>query len=231
MFTGIIHCRHIIEPYMPNRVMRQFDYVQTIPYDVFMPREVYRGVDSACYRCVHDPMWRLWDSWPDHMMRPGDRGSRHARYRTEASSQYLPWFQRLTHPRVSPADNDDDDDDDDPDATLLPPAARLQRVAGVLHPFHPHRRRQDQRLQHECPYQQAIDTLCEQMKDMIGPSGDDARGGHPGAGSSTRRHGSQRDDQSRGGDYMTTFFCMDYCILFLDDCIYFYLFMTAFIYL
>ncbi|GAB2294345.1 hypothetical protein Dimus_038295 [Dionaea muscipula] len=187
MFTGIIHCRHITEPYMPDRVMHQFGYVQTIPYDVFVPREVYRGVDSACYRCVHDPMWRVWDSWPDHVMRPGDRGSRRARYRTEASPQYLPWFQRLTHPRVSPAAAAaaDDDDDDDPDATSLTPAARLQRMAGVLHPFHPHRRHQDQRLQHECPYQQAIDTFCEQVEDMIDPSGDDdARGGHPGAGSS-----------------------------------------------
>ncbi|GAB2295980.1 hypothetical protein Dimus_038391 [Dionaea muscipula] len=194
-------------------------------------------------------MWRLWDSWPDHVMRPGDRGSHRARYRTEVSPQYFPWFQRLTHPRVSPAAAADDDDDDDPDVTSPTPAAvsifdicissiffldhikyiharflqRLQRMAGVLHPFHPHRRRQDQRLQHECPYRQAIDTLCEQVEDMIGPSGDDdTRGGHPGAGSSG----------SWWGDYETSSFSV-WIITFYFWMIVsaFYLFMTAFIYL
>ena len=37
VFTGWLRYRDVIEPYMPDRVLRQFGYVQTIPMPINRP--------------------------------------------------------------------------------------------------------------------------------------------------------------------------------------------------
>ncbi|GAB2270438.1 hypothetical protein Dimus_005338 [Dionaea muscipula] len=41
LFNGIIHCRSITEPYMPDRVLADW-FVQVPPSDPFQPKEVDR---------------------------------------------------------------------------------------------------------------------------------------------------------------------------------------------
>lgn len=85
---------------MPNRVLRQFGYVQVIPPTPFIPRKVYMGSSRNKYICEHDPMKTNWDTWQQHTMRPGDMGSFRARFTTEVADNYLSWFTDRTHIRV-----------------------------------------------------------------------------------------------------------------------------------
>ncbi|GAB2270573.1 hypothetical protein Dimus_005459 [Dionaea muscipula] len=89
LFNGIIHCRSITEPYMPDRVLRQFGFVQVPPSDPFQPKEVYRGPETSKYKCRHDKMRQLWDAWHNHLIKPIVMGSRRACYATEHFFPFL----------------------------------------------------------------------------------------------------------------------------------------------
>ncbi|GAB2268156.1 hypothetical protein Dimus_038697 [Dionaea muscipula] len=88
-FNGIIHCRSITEPYMPDRVLRQFGFVQVPPSDLFQPKEVYRGPEISKYKCQHDKMRQLWDAWHNHLIKSIAMGSRRACYATEVDDDYM----------------------------------------------------------------------------------------------------------------------------------------------
>ncbi|GAB2286152.1 hypothetical protein Dimus_020577 [Dionaea muscipula] len=56
LLNDIIHYRSIIEPYMPDRVLRQFGFVQVSPSDPFQSKEVYKGPETSSYKFIHDKM-------------------------------------------------------------------------------------------------------------------------------------------------------------------------------
>ncbi|GAB2271163.1 hypothetical protein Dimus_006009 [Dionaea muscipula] len=64
LFNGIIHCRSITEPYMPDRVL---------------------GLSR---------MRQLWDAWHNHLIKPIAMGSRRACYATEVDDDYMEWNVR-----------------------------------------------------------------------------------------------------------------------------------------
>ncbi|GAB2281697.1 hypothetical protein Dimus_016266, partial [Dionaea muscipula] len=100
LFNGIIHCRSITEPYMPDRVLARVGFVQVPPLDPFQPKEVYRGPETSKYKCRHDKMRQLWDAWHNHLIKPIAMGSRRACYATEVDDDYMEWYVTVTHRRV-----------------------------------------------------------------------------------------------------------------------------------
>lgn len=97
-YTGPIRAMHIVEPHLPDRVLRQFGLVQQIPADPIAPTRVSRGVKKY----VVDYQWTAgyWSS-PDYHSVPH---SRHICTTPEmpwaCSSDYLGWFRKVSHLRV-----------------------------------------------------------------------------------------------------------------------------------
>ena len=66
---GLIRYRDIIEPYMPDRVLRQLGYVQVIPVDILTPDcshvrrqvpRIYSGIDLTDISEIMPTVpWRL----------------------------------------------------------------------------------------------------------------------------------------------------------------------------
>ncbi|XP_021760578.1 protein MAIN-LIKE 1-like [Chenopodium quinoa] len=64
LFIGCIQYRNIIEPYMPDRVVRQLGFVQGIPREIIRPEKAKRptnlkmyrvypwGISECCFRCL-----------------------------------------------------------------------------------------------------------------------------------------------------------------------------------
>ena len=63
---GYVCYRDIIEPYMPDRVVRQLGRVQTIPFDITVPDKASRAPSRAPrYDCKHSAtiaakIWRIF---------------------------------------------------------------------------------------------------------------------------------------------------------------------------
>ncbi|GAB2277646.1 hypothetical protein Dimus_039238 [Dionaea muscipula] len=161
LFTGIIHCRHITEPYMSDRVLRQFGLVQIIPFEPFIPKIVYRGHNLMKYKCVHDQMMRLWSSPEDHLIRPSDKGLWTASFGNEVSPDYRQWYEPRTHLRVSPHAVQGEDAGPRP----LPSDARLQYVANRLYPVHP----QNRSHYDEATWWQCINEVTVHLEDLMAP--------------------------------------------------------------
>ena len=65
-FSGCIKCGLVVEPYHPERVLRQFGYIQTIPPRPFTPPQPDRSILLDQY----------WERWTDHVLTDKSRGRR-----------------------------------------------------------------------------------------------------------------------------------------------------------
>ncbi|KAK3169157.1 hypothetical protein Dsin_000061 [Dipteronia sinensis] len=94
-YTGCIKCLDKIEPYHPERVLRQFDLVQTIPPDPLLSLRVKsRTISEVC------TIWdQSWDKWDSHLLSSSARGEVIS-YPSECCYNYLDWFGRISHVMV-----------------------------------------------------------------------------------------------------------------------------------
>ncbi|XP_040365458.1 uncharacterized protein LOC112170737 isoform X2 [Rosa chinensis] len=72
-YTGMLKCLDIVEPYYPDRVLRQFGRVQTIRHNPYTPSRVRRVSDSKSYKVVYEYFDGLWQRWRDHVLADANR--------------------------------------------------------------------------------------------------------------------------------------------------------------
>ncbi|GMP24879.1 hypothetical protein CsSME_00043671 [Camellia sinensis var. sinensis] len=61
-------CLDVVEPYHPDRVLRQFGRVQTIPDAPLAPSRGARGNISARYTVMYRYLDRMWEAWDNHVL-------------------------------------------------------------------------------------------------------------------------------------------------------------------
>ncbi|XP_052185072.1 uncharacterized protein LOC127796750 [Diospyros lotus] len=88
-FSGCLKCESIIEPYHPEKVLRQFGYVQTIPPPPLSPIEAKQGAGTASYRVIYEFIDDSWNRWEIHLLPPYRRG-RPCEFPWHFTYEYLP---------------------------------------------------------------------------------------------------------------------------------------------
>ena len=106
LFTGCIRYRSIIEPYMPDRVIRQLGFVQTIPRSIIRPEKARRPANLKMYRLefpteMTSLMWTSFVPNSSFSLVLGTYTRLDHRAPTCAHG-YMQWLHRVSHPRISP---------------------------------------------------------------------------------------------------------------------------------
>ncbi|KAF7143368.1 hypothetical protein RHSIM_Rhsim05G0112400 [Rhododendron simsii] len=101
LYTGCICCMIVVEPYLPDRVLRQFGLVQLVPGPPLAPLRGTRGSTSATYSVVYEYTDGLWQNWLDHMLHEDKRVPVTLGIPWESHQDYLPWFKRVSHLKVA----------------------------------------------------------------------------------------------------------------------------------
>ena len=97
-YTGCIKCMDIVEPYHPDRVLRQFGRVQSIPLAPLSPMRAVRGSTANQYRVVYQYLDQMWERWQNHVLR--DRGLPVTTTMPDCDRGYMEWYRRISHPII-----------------------------------------------------------------------------------------------------------------------------------
>ncbi|KAH6807024.1 hypothetical protein C2S51_028132 [Perilla frutescens var. frutescens] len=100
-YEGCITACDIVEPYLPDRVLRQFGRVQTIPHPPLDPVVFRRGKKPGQYRVVWGMLTSFYEQWESHMLARERRG-RVVYPAWVCSPDYQQWYESISHPRVQP---------------------------------------------------------------------------------------------------------------------------------
>ncbi|KAL2892773.1 Protein MAINTENANCE OF MERISTEMS [Bienertia sinuspersici] len=101
LMTGFISHHGVIEPYLPERCLRQLGFQQIIPQKIPQPLRVYRGEDPKAYTVV----------WPDRVdemcwsMFPRGFSLLASQFtpavpRSASTADYIGWYQTFSHPWI-----------------------------------------------------------------------------------------------------------------------------------
>jgi len=102
-YSGCILCLNIVEPYHPNRVLRQFRRVQNIPRPPIPPvsSTARRGHTSATYGRVHYQFLEsIWMSWLNHVIAEGHRSIPLVESYLSCTDDYMKWLRYHSVVRV-----------------------------------------------------------------------------------------------------------------------------------
>lgn len=89
-------CLDIVEPYHPERVLRQFGRVQTISPAPLDPVRAVRGVTAGRYRVIYQYLDQIWESWDNHVL-SARRRSTPVRRPADCVDGYMQWYANITH--------------------------------------------------------------------------------------------------------------------------------------
>ncbi|OVA07425.1 Aminotransferase-like [Macleaya cordata] len=81
-YSGFLRCHNVIEPYHPDRVMRQFGLVQSIPRPPIKKK------------VVHDIVSHQWDNWTSQLL--VQRGEPISKP-WDCGHDYMEWFRSVSH--------------------------------------------------------------------------------------------------------------------------------------
>ena len=99
-YIGCLRCFEVVEPYHPDRVLRQFGHVQTIPAAPLGPGQHRRGGSAQRQRARwHEAVRGYFETWDNHLF-TDDRRGRLANPAWSCSPDYMDWYSRVSHPRV-----------------------------------------------------------------------------------------------------------------------------------
>ncbi|KAI8558208.1 hypothetical protein RHMOL_Rhmol04G0072200 [Rhododendron molle] len=93
-YTGCIHAMAVLEPYLPDRVLRQFGMVQLVPGPPLVPLRGSRGGNSHSYSVVYVYTDGQWENWRDHVINADKRVPIQLGVPWESHPDYLPWFSK-----------------------------------------------------------------------------------------------------------------------------------------
>jgi hypothetical protein len=100
LYMGVISYRDIIETYAPARCLRQLGYVQGIPAAPLRPESDWRGREPKLYRVEWSPGVLRHDWAARDFMVVHHRLCEDWSYPGEARPEYLPWYQKISHPII-----------------------------------------------------------------------------------------------------------------------------------
>lgn len=98
-YTGCLKCMDIVEPYHPDRVLRQFGRIQRIPPTPLAPQRATRGATANQYRIAYNYLDQIWERWHNHVLSPIERGQS-AAHPWDCAPNYMEWFLRVSHPII-----------------------------------------------------------------------------------------------------------------------------------
>ncbi|XP_021731891.1 protein MAIN-LIKE 1-like [Chenopodium quinoa] len=106
LFIGCIQYRGIIEPYMPDRVVRQLGFVLDIPGTIIRPEKAKRPTNLKMYRVefpteMTSVMWTRFVPGSSFSVVPGAL-TRLGGGAPTVGPGYMQWLYRFSHPRISP---------------------------------------------------------------------------------------------------------------------------------
>ncbi|XP_021742236.1 protein MAINTENANCE OF MERISTEMS-like [Chenopodium quinoa] len=98
LFLGWLRYQDIIEPYMPERVLRQLGYKQVIPSSISRPEKAYRPEDSKLYNVEFPVMatestWQIFPRGSKLILSEFQRNSNPS----ACSPEYDDWFFDVSH--------------------------------------------------------------------------------------------------------------------------------------
>ena len=95
-YHGCLKCLDVVEPYHPDRVLRQFGKVQTIPDAPLAPSRGARGNISARYTGMYRYLDRIWEAWDNHVLSE-QRRSTPVHQPWQCVPGYMDWYKNITH--------------------------------------------------------------------------------------------------------------------------------------
>ncbi|KAK1281440.1 hypothetical protein QJS04_geneDACA014236 [Acorus gramineus] len=96
-FKGCLCINSIFEPYMPDRVLRQFGHIQTVPRSPIRPQRVAkRNRSSTGYKAEYGGSVEQLEQWHDSVLSVASRGDR-VYQSWDAVPDYIKWFERMSH--------------------------------------------------------------------------------------------------------------------------------------
>ncbi|EYU45049.1 hypothetical protein MIMGU_mgv1a027055mg [Erythranthe guttata] len=106
IYHGKIRWLEIVEPYMPDRFLRQFGWKQiVIPASPLPPTaKTKRGRKHITYRVIYDREDENWDVPSVHELDYNHYGV-DAVPAFQVAEEYMDWYLERTHPRVHPGDD------------------------------------------------------------------------------------------------------------------------------
>ncbi|KAL9691501.1 hypothetical protein QQ045_011925 [Rhodiola kirilowii] len=121
-FRGLIECFDIREPYLPDRVMRQFGRMQGIPEAPPTPIAAVRTSSMRVTYIINFPVEACqWGADPRPMIELGEMPD--ANFPWDCQPEYLDWWEQMSHPYLdfrSPRQDPSTPAPVDDDVPLLP---------------------------------------------------------------------------------------------------------------
>ncbi|KAK9160331.1 hypothetical protein Syun_006672 [Stephania yunnanensis] len=107
-YSGTLKYMDVVEPYHPERILRQFDHVQSIPDPPYRPLKAHRGPSANKYTIKYGSQQDNWERWRNYLLAPEVHGDK-AEFEFLATPDYLPWFHKVSHPLITNPSHEDED--------------------------------------------------------------------------------------------------------------------------
>ena len=105
LYHGVLSWCRSTEPYMLQRVSRQYGRMQAIPKDPIEPLRAKRPVYTKRHKIEYDTTRWAWENLAAHMASLFHMGNP-TTYGDECTEDYMAWYIPRTHPIIGRPDND-----------------------------------------------------------------------------------------------------------------------------